>query len=55
MKNYQAYKGVPGKGPVIYEVPKELGGIFGFRLEKVDPKKALGFYLYDLRQGSQSN
>ena len=44
-------KGIPGKGPTMYEVPKELGGIFGFRLEKVDPEKALGFYLYDLRQG----
>jgi hypothetical protein len=50
-RTIKAYKGIPGKGPVIYEVPKELGGIFGFRLEKVDPKKALGFYLYDLRQG----
>ena len=29
----------------MYEVPKELAGIFGFRLEKVDPEKALGFYL----------
>ena len=44
-------RGIPGKGPVMYEVPKELAGIFGFRLEKVDPEKALGFYLYDLRQG----
>ena len=35
----------------MYEVPKELAGIFGFRLEKVDPEKALGFKLYDLRQG----
>ena len=42
---------IPGKGPVMYEVPKELAGIFGFRLEKVNPEKALGFYLYDLRQG----
>ena len=44
-------RGIPGKGPTMYEVPKELAGIFGFRLEKVDPEKALGFYLYDLRQG----
>ena len=50
-RTIKAAKGIPGKGPVMYEVPKELGGIFGFRLEKVDPEKALGFYLYDLRQG----
>ncbi len=48
---YKGAKGIPGKGPTMYEVPKELAGIFGFRLEKVDPEKALGFYLYDLRQG----
>ena len=50
-RTFKAIKGIPGKGPVIYEVPKELGGIFGFRLEKVNPEKALGFYLYDLRKG----
>ena len=50
-RTIKGIKGEPGKGPTIYEVPKELAGIFGFRLEKVDPKKALGFYLYDLRQG----
>ena len=48
---YKGLKGIPGKGPTMYEVPKELAGVFGFRLEKVDPEKALGFYLYDLRQG----
>jgi len=50
-RTIKAIKGEPGKGPTIYEVPYELAGIFGFRLEKVDPKKALGFYLYDLRTG----
>jgi hypothetical protein len=50
-RTYKAIKGEPGKGPTIYEIPYELAGIFGFRLEKVDPKKALGFYLYDLRTG----
>jgi len=50
-RTVKAIKGEPGKGPTIYEVPYELAGIFGFRLEKVDPKKALGFYLYDLRTG----
>jgi hypothetical protein len=48
---YKGIKEIPGKGPTLYEVPKELAGVFGFRLEKVDPEKALGFYLYDLRQG----
>jgi len=50
-RTYKAIKGIPGKGPTMYEVPYELAGIFGFRLEKVNPEKALGFYLYDLRQG----
>ena len=50
-RTIKGVKGIPGKGPTMYEVPKELAGIFGFRLEKVDPEKALGFYLYDLRQG----
>ena len=50
-RTVKGIRGIPGKGPVMYEVPKELAGIFGFRLEKVDPEKALGFYLYDLRQG----
>ena len=50
-RTYKGIKKIPGKGPVMYEVPKELAGIFGFRLEKVNPEKALGFYLYDLRQG----
>jgi len=50
-RTIKGIKGEPGKGPTMYEVPKELAGIFGFRLEKIDPKKALGFYLYDLRQG----
>jgi hypothetical protein len=50
-RTYKAIKGIPGKGPTMYEVPYELAGIFGFRLEKVNPEKALGFYLYDLREG----
>ncbi len=50
-RTVKAIKGIPGKGPTVYEVPYELAGIFGFRLEKVNPEKALGFYLYDLRQG----
>ena len=48
---YKGAKGIPGKGPTLYEVPKELAGVFGFRLEKINPEKALGFYLYDLRSG----
>jgi len=50
-RTIKGIKGIPGKGPTMYEVPKELAGIFGFRLEKVDPEKALGFYLYNLREG----
>ena len=50
-RTVKGIRGIPGKGPTMYEVPKELAGIFGFRLEKVDPEKALGFYLYNLREG----
>ena len=54
-RTIKAIKGIPGKGPTMYEVPYELAGIFGFRLEKVNPEKALGFYLYDLRQGQSDS
>ena len=54
-RTYKAIKGIPGKGPTMYEVPYELAGIFGFRLEKVNPEKALGFYLYNLRQGQSDS
>ena len=41
----------PGKTGEIYELPQEVAGIFGWRLNKVEPKKALGFYIYDYRSG----
>ena len=50
-RTFKAIKGIPGKGPELYEIPYELAGIFGFRGEKVKPEKALSFYLYDFQKG----
>jgi len=47
----KAITGEPGRGAEIYEIPYELAGIFGFRLIKVDPKKSLGFKLFEYQQG----
>jgi hypothetical protein len=49
----KAITGKPGKGPTIYEIPDELAGVFGWRLEKVDPKKGLGFEIYRLQKGQR--
>jgi len=50
-RTYKALTGEPGKGPTIYEIPDEMAGIFGWRLNKIEPKKALGFYIYDFQRG----
>ena len=47
----KAIKGEPGKGPTIYEIPDELAGIFGWKLNKIDPKKSLGFDIYEYQTG----
>ena len=46
----KAFTGEPGRGSEIYEIPYELAGIFGFRGIKVDPKKSLGFKLFEYQK-----
>ena len=46
----KAITGEPGRGSEIYEIPYELAGIFGFRGIKVDPKKSLGFKLFEYQR-----
>ena len=46
----KAITGEPGRGSEIYEIPYELAGIFGFRGMKVDPKKSLGFKLFEYQK-----
>ena len=50
-RTIKSITGEPGKTGEMYELPKEVAGIFGWRLNKVEPKKALGFYIYDFRSG----
>ena len=50
-RTIKSITGEPGKTGELYELPKEVAGIFGWRLNKVEPKKALGFYIYDFRSG----
>jgi len=50
-RTIKSITGEPGKTGEIYDLPKEVAGIFGWRLNKVEPKKALGFYIYDFRSG----
>ena len=49
-RTIKGFTGEPGKGGEIYEVPKELAGIFGFRPIKVDPEKSLGFKLFEYQK-----
>jgi hypothetical protein len=51
VRTYKGMRDIPGKTGEMYEVPKELAGIMGWRLTKVEPEKALGFYMYDFRSG----
>ena len=46
----KAFTGEPGRGSEIYEIPYEIAGIFGFRGIKVDPKKSLGFKLFEYQK-----
>ena len=49
-RTIKGFTGEPGKGSEIYEVPRELAGIFGFRPIKVDPEKSLGFKLFEYQK-----
>ncbi|MDB9910536.1 hypothetical protein OAC88_00155 [Flavobacteriaceae bacterium] len=50
-RTIKGFTGEPGRGGEIYEVPKELAGIFGFRPIKVDPEKSLGFKMFEYQRG----
>jgi hypothetical protein len=54
-RTYQAITGTPGKGGEQYEVPYELAGIFGQRVEKIDPLKTMAFYISDFQQGERNS
>ena len=49
-RTIKGFTGEPGKGSELYEIPKELAGIFGFRPIKVDPEKSLGFKLFEYQK-----
>ena len=50
-RTIKGFTGEPGKGAEIYEVPKELAGVFGFRPIKVNPEKSLGFKMFEYQRG----
>ena len=50
-RTIKSITGEPGKTGEIYDLPKEVAGIFGWRLNKVETKKALSIYIYDFRSG----
>ena len=50
-RTIKGFTGEPGRGGEIYEVPKEVAGIFGFRPIKVDPEKSLGFKMFEYQRG----
>ncbi len=41
----------PSETGEFFEVSKEMAGIMGWRPVKVEPEKALGFYIYDFQRG----
>jgi hypothetical protein len=50
-RTIKGFTGEPGRGGEIYEVPKELAGVFGFRPIKVNPEKSLGFKMFEYQRG----
>lgn len=47
--------GKKDKNGDVLEIPKSLAGVMGFKLTKVDPKKALGFYLPKYQEGERNS
>ena len=41
----------PGSTGEMFEVTPEIAGIMGWKPVKVDPERALGFYIYDFQRG----
>ena len=51
---YDSATGKPDANGDVIEVPKQLAGVFGFRLIKIKPDKALGYYLADYQEGERN-
>jgi predicted GNAT family acetyltransferase len=47
----QAIKETPSSTGEFFKIGHEMAGIMGWRPVKVDPEKALGFYIYDFQRG----
>ena len=41
----------PGSTGEMFEITPEIAGIMGWKPVKVDPERALGFYIYDFQRG----
>jgi hypothetical protein len=41
----------PSETGEFFEISKEMAGIMGWRPVKIEPEKALGFYIYDFQRG----
>jgi hypothetical protein len=52
---YYAAKGIPDPKGNIYEIEKELPGLLGWRLIKIDPVKGLDFKITDYDQSSRNS
>tara|TARA_E500000318_G_scaffold44378_1_gene41965 strand:+ start:3021 stop:7016 length:3996 start_codon:yes stop_codon:yes gene_type:complete len=49
LRVYDSATGKPDRNGDVISVPKQLAGVFGFRLIKLNPDKAMNFYLADYR------
>lgn len=51
---YDSATGKPDANGDVISVPKQLAGVFGFRLIKLNPDKAMSFYLADYQTGERN-
>jgi hypothetical protein len=51
---YDSATGKPDANGDVISVPKQLAGVFGFRLIKLNPDKAMSFYLADYKTGERN-
>jgi hypothetical protein len=50
---YYAAKGIPDPKGNVYEIEKELPGLLGWRLNKIDPVKGLDFKINEYDESSR--
>ena len=50
---YDSATGKPDRNGDVISVPKQIAGIFGFRMIKVKPERALNFYITDFVKGEE--